>query len=182
MRDNHQVVQYIVNFNCLASQVWDYGDGALRHLFYSGLPDHLKDEITHEIDTRYWEHKDEISHFAKCHPSSSSKPSNFRGNSSKSSNTTSSASTPGSSKPANKPMSSTTRPDLTAKLGKDGKLTADEQKQCLNNNLCMFCGGTGHFANKYHKKVKQAKACAAATAMSGKLDSTLGASSKVKKE
>ena len=143
MRDNHWVTRYIVDFNRLASQVWDYGDGTLHRLFYSSLPDHLKDEIAcvgkpwtldglcvlcQEIDTCYWEHKDEISHSAKSHPSSSSKPSNSGGNSSKSgqeksksSNTTSSASTP-----ANKPASGTTQLDLTAKLGKDGKLTADE--------------------------------------------------------
>ena len=141
MRDNHLVMWYIINFNCLTSQVWDYGDGALCCLFYSGLPDCLKDEITRigkpwtldglcvlcqEINTHYWEHKDKISHSTKSHPSSSSKPSNSGGNSSKSSNTTSSASMPNSSKLANKPMSGTTRPDLTAKLGKDGKLTANE--------------------------------------------------------
>ena len=118
MRDNHLVVRYIVNFNRLASQVWDYGDGTLRCLFYSSLPDHLKDEIAcigkpwtldslrvlcQEIDAHYWERKDKISHSTKSHPSSSSKPSNSGGNSSKSrqeksksGNTTSSASTPGS--------------------------------------------------------------------------------------
>jgi len=45
MKDAHCVMWYIVDFNRLASQVQDYGDGALRHLFYSGLPDRLKDEI-----------------------------------------------------------------------------------------------------------------------------------------
>jgi len=45
MKDAHRVTWYIVDFNRLASQVQDYGDGALRHLFYSGLPDRLKDEI-----------------------------------------------------------------------------------------------------------------------------------------
>ena len=148
MRDNHQVTWYIVDFNRLASQVQDYGDGALHHLFYSSLPDRLKDEIAcvgkpwtldglhilcQEIDTRYWECKDEISCSTKSHPSSSSKPSNSGGNSSKSrqeksksGNTTSSASMPSSSKPANKPASGTTRPALTAKLGKDSKLTVNE--------------------------------------------------------
>jgi len=45
MKDAHRVTRYIVDFNQLASQVQDYGDGALRCLFYSGLPDRLKDEI-----------------------------------------------------------------------------------------------------------------------------------------
>jgi len=45
MKDAHRVTRYIVDFNWLASQVQDYGDGALCRLFYSGLPDRLKDEI-----------------------------------------------------------------------------------------------------------------------------------------
>jgi len=45
MKDAHRVMQYIVDFNWLASQVQDYGDGMLCCLFYSGLPDCLKDEI-----------------------------------------------------------------------------------------------------------------------------------------
>ena len=45
MKDLYRVTRYIVDFNRLASQVQDYGDGALRCLFYSGLPDCLKDEI-----------------------------------------------------------------------------------------------------------------------------------------
>ena len=45
MKDSYRVTQYIVDFNRLASQVQDYGDGALRRLFYSGLLDRLKDEI-----------------------------------------------------------------------------------------------------------------------------------------
>jgi len=80
MKDAHRVTRYIVDFNQLASQVQDYGDGALRRLFYSGLPDRLKDEIARvgkpltlhglralcqEIDARYWECKDEISRMTK---------------------------------------------------------------------------------------------------------------------
>jgi len=45
MKDSYRVTRYIVDFNRLALQVQDYGDGALRRLFYSGLPDRLKDEI-----------------------------------------------------------------------------------------------------------------------------------------
>jgi len=45
MKDSYHVMWYIVDFNHLTLQVQDYGDGALCHLFYSGLPDRLKDEI-----------------------------------------------------------------------------------------------------------------------------------------
>ena len=204
MKDGHRVMRYIVDFNRLASQVQGYGDGALQHYFYTGLPDQIKDKLSRigkpwtldglcalsqEIDVHYWEHKDELAHSSKSQSTSSPKPSNSGGNSSKSGqeksksgDTTSSTSTSGSSKPANRPVSGSTWPDLTAKLGKDGKLTADERKRHLNNNLCMFCGGTRHFADKCHKKAKQAKAHTAAAAASRKLDSTSGASSKAKKE
>ena len=38
MKDTHCVNHYVVNFNRIVSQVWGYGDGALHHHFYSGLP------------------------------------------------------------------------------------------------------------------------------------------------
>jgi len=205
MKDSYHVTRYIVDFNCLASQVQDYGDGALRRLFYSGLPDRLKGEIARvgkpltlnglralcqEIDARYWERKDEISRTTKTQSTSSpTKPSNSGGNlsnsgqeKSKAGNSSTSAS--GSSKTTSNQSSSGSRPDLTNKLGKDGKLTADERKRRLENNLCMFCGGTSHFADNCPKKTKKAKARAAAIAAeSGKTDSTnSGANSESKKE
>jgi len=207
MKDSYRVTWYIVDFNRLASQVQDYGDGALRRLFYSGLPDRLKDDIARvgkpltlnglralcqEIDVRYWERKDEISHTTKSQPTSSTtKSSNSGGNSSnsgqeksKTGNPSSSANSSGSSKATSNQSSSGSRLDLTNKLGKDGKLTADERKRRLENNLCMFCGGTGHFADNCPKKTKKAKARAVAiTAESGKTDSTnSGANSESKKE
>jgi len=181
-------------------------DSALRHLFYSGLPDHLKDEIARvgkpltlhglralcqEIDMHYWEHKDEISRMTKTQSTSSpTKSSNSRGNSSnsgqeksKTRNPSSSANSSDSSKATSNQSSSSSRLDLTNKLGKDGKLTADKCKMHLDNNLCMFCGGTGHFADNCPKKTKKAKArTAAITAEFGKTDSNLGANSESKKE
>jgi len=207
MKDTHHVTQYIMDFNRLTSQVQDYGDGALHCLFYSGLPDHLKDEIARvgkpltlhglralcqEINARYWECKDEIARTTKSQSTPSPvKSSDSGGNSSKSgkekskASNTSSPATTGSSKTTNNLSSSgSNRPDLTNKLGKDGKLTADEQKWRLDNNLCMFCGGPGHFADNCPKKIKKAKAHAAATdaTKSSKMDSNLGANSESKKE
>jgi len=37
-------------------------------------------------------------------------------------------------------------PDLSSKLGKDGKLTPQERQRRLDNNLCLFCGTSGHVA------------------------------------
>ncbi|KAG6326675.1 hypothetical protein ID866_12414 [Astraeus odoratus] len=46
MKDSSHINKYIVKFNHLATQVYGYGEGALQHMFYNGLPDHIKDEIT----------------------------------------------------------------------------------------------------------------------------------------
>jgi len=196
-----------MDFNRLASQVQDYRGGALHRLFYSGLPDCLKDEIARvgkpltlhglqalcqEIDVHYWERKDEVSCTTKSQSTlSPAKSSDSRGNSSKPSKekskagNTSSSTPTGLSKTTSNPSSSgTPRPDLTNKLGKDGKLTTDERKWRLDNNLCMFCRGPGHFVDNCPKKTKKAKACAAATdaTKSCKMDSNSGANSESKKE
>ena len=39
-----------------------------------------------------------------------------------------------------------TTPDLSLKLGKDGKPTLQECQCCLDNKLCLFYGTTGHVA------------------------------------
>jgi len=99
MKDTHRVTWYIVDFNCLTSQVQDYGDGMLRRQFYSSLPDRLKDKIAQvgkpltlhglqalcqEINARYWERKDEVAHTTKSQSTPSpAKSSDSGGNSSK---------------------------------------------------------------------------------------------------
>ena len=75
MKDGQCINKYVVKFNQIALQVWGYGEGALRHHFYNGLPDQIKDEISRvgkpttlyklctlvqAIDVRYWEHKSEV--------------------------------------------------------------------------------------------------------------------------
>ena len=75
MKEGQKINKYIVEFNRLAGQVHDYGNGALRHIFYSSLPNRIKDEISRigkprtldgfcilaqTIDARYWERKSEI--------------------------------------------------------------------------------------------------------------------------
>jgi hypothetical protein len=70
-----RISKYLIRFNSLASRC-DWGDSALRHRFYEGLPSHLKDEVSRgdskpktlllmrqkaqNADTRYWEWKAEI--------------------------------------------------------------------------------------------------------------------------
>src|SRR6202040_2939792 len=47
-------------------------------------------------------------------------------------------------------------PDLSDKLGKDGKLTQAERTCRFNNNLCLFCGGMGHTAKECPKSSSSA--------------------------
>ena len=86
-------VLYVVEFNQIVTQVWGYGEGALQHHFYNGLPDCIKDEIScigkpptlselhllaQSIDACYWECKSEINRQAKpsaAPPSKSEKTS-----------------------------------------------------------------------------------------------------------
>ena len=42
-------------------------------------------------------------------------------------------------------------PNLSLKLGEDGKLTKEERQHHFDNNLCMFCGKSGHMARDCHK-------------------------------
>ena len=42
-------------------------------------------------------------------------------------------------------------PDLTRKLGKDGKLTPQERQRHMDNSLCLFCGKMGHIAKECPK-------------------------------
>src|SRR6266481_3394175 len=55
-------------------------------------------------------------------------------------------------------------PNLTGKLGKDGKLTPAERQHHMENNLCLFCGKTGHLAKDCSKVLSAGKARATATA------------------
>ncbi|KIO08003.1 hypothetical protein M404DRAFT_23249 [Pisolithus tinctorius Marx 270] len=158
-------------------------DRVLHHHFYSGLPDRIKDEVcqvgkprtlhklrhlTQEIDAHYWEHREEVQ-WASKHQSSSNSNNNKSGGSgnnsqAKTSNNNNSGSSPkpASSKPSNNNNSNSSKPE-PSKLRKDGKLTLEEHKCRIEGNLCMFCGGSGHFADKCPKKAGKAKAHAAAT-------------------
>jgi hypothetical protein len=90
MREGQRINKYVVEFQRLASQVRGWGDGALRHQFYNGLPARIKDEISRmgkpatlselktlaqTINAHYWEHKGEISRETKSLSFNPPKPS-----------------------------------------------------------------------------------------------------------
>ena len=166
MKETHRIVRYLVEFNCLGSQLRGYGEAALRHKFYTNLPDRIKDEICHtgkpqnledlralaqDINACYWECKDEIARQTKSNPVTSSNTtgntSNHKATSSGNSSqpSASSSSSPSGSKPAGK------TPDISNKLGQDGKLTSEERQRRFDKGLCMFCGASGHLAKECPK-------------------------------
>ncbi|KIJ07908.1 hypothetical protein PAXINDRAFT_18920 [Paxillus involutus ATCC 200175] len=168
-----------------ATQVRGYGEGALQHHFYNGLPDRIKDEVSRigkprtlgelrtlsqTIDGRYWERKSEVARQTKTsgtQPSTSKSNSNT--SSSKPAQSSANPTTPNASSSSSKGKPFTPNPkpqsDLSSKLGKDGRLTAEERKHRFDLKLCMFCGNAGHMAKDCRKSSSSAsKARAAKTA------------------
>ena len=186
MKDNKRMVKYLVDFNHLAAQV-TWGDSALQHQLCKGLPNQIKDEISwirkpstlpgmhqliQQINVCYWECQSEISWESKKSDNKSGKQKfNKSANSTSSpSNKQSNNKSPlsSSNKRPNPNLSGSSRqnkkPNLSSKLGKDSKLTSEECAHQFANNLCMFCGGTGHKASECPKNTSSAsKAKAHAT-------------------
>jgi len=54
--------------------------------------------------------------------------------------------------PAPKKQPNTPRVDLSSKLSSNGKLTSDERKKHLENNLCLYCGAGDHKLDSCPKK------------------------------
>jgi len=173
-------MQYVIEFQRLASQVRGWGDGALCRQFYNGLPARIKDEISRmgkpatlsefktlaqTIDARYWERKGEISRETKSSSSNPPKPSTSDRASSHPSGSGNHRSRQNkSAKPASVSTSSAPKaPDLNTKLGKDGKLMAEECQRRLDKKLCLFCGGPGHTARDCTKSTSRAAKGRAAT-------------------
>ena len=53
---------------------------------------------------------------------------------------------------APKKQPNTLRVDLSSKLASNGKLTSDECKKRLENNLCLYCGAGDHKLDSCPKK------------------------------
>jgi Retrotransposon gag protein len=174
MRDNQHVSDYLVCFSGLALHC-SWGELALRYRFYEGLPPRMKDELSkskkprilqilkqkvQNIDARYWERAQECS-----------REQQYRQNPPKSS--TSAASAVPSTTPKSTPHSdfhseqkpkpkdsklSTPHVDLLGKLDSKGKLTQQERQHRIDKNLCLFCGGSGHWTNTCPVKLARGRA------------------------
>ena len=186
MNDNQRILKYNVEFNRLAIRTgWD--DGVLRHRYYTGLAERIKDimgqqgkpatleamkTLAHTIDSRHWERIREKSRANKSKSDNNDKSdkhhnhqhnksddknkastSGNNNNNNKGNNSNSNNSNNKSAKPAS---SSGNTSSLSDKLGKDGKLTPQERQRRFDNNLCLFCGGTGHTATNCPKSSSSA--------------------------
>ena len=168
MKEGQKINKYVVEFNCLAGQVCGYGDGALCQIFYSGLPDRIKDEIScirkprtlngfctlvQTIDSRYLECKSKISCQTKnssapsaSNSKSSASSSDSKGKSKEKDNKGKSSDNRNKSPASSSSTSKSTTSDAPSHLRKDGKLTEEERQQHIKEKLCMFCGQPGHMA------------------------------------
>jgi len=176
MYDNQRIVKYNVEFNRLAIRTgWD--DSVLRHRYYSGLAERIKDvmgqqgkpstledmkTLAHSIDSRHWERLREKSRSSKS--KSDEKPDRSDNNRTDRNpkiddRNKSVGNFKGKHKPdfpnkTFKPPSTSGSTSISDKLGKDGKLTQTERQRRFDNNLCMFCGGVGHLARECPKSSK----------------------------
>src|ERR1700720_2119737 len=137
-----------------------------------GKPDTLSQLrlMAQSIDGRYWEREEETQRERNSQPSEKkpdkllnqqSSSNNSQKNSKNNAKKNQSSNQGGSSSNSEKK-----NPDLSDKLGKDGKLTQAECTRRFNNNLCLFCGGVGHSAKECPKSsssATKAKAHAAQT-------------------
>src|SRR5882724_371311 len=137
-------------------------------------------KLIQAIDAQYWEQCGEVSHKTRASGSSGNK-SKQKSDSNKSDN----KSGKGSSHPKQKNTSSgstqnkgsttkqkPTTPDLSSKLGKDGKLTPQERQHCLDNKLCLFCGSSRHVTKDCPKSTSASSKAQASKAEQDKSPST----------
>ena len=163
MKDGQPISKYVIKFNHLASQVYSYGQGPLCHVFYNGMPDCIKDEISHidkpatlqglctlaqTINGQYWEHKSELT--GKVQPASSTSTlSTYKSASLTLSSASSSAiSTISTKKVTSLPSTSahSATPATPTHLDRDSKLTEEEYQWHFKEKFCKFCGQPGHMA------------------------------------
>jgi Ty3 transposon capsid-like protein len=134
--------------------------------------------LAHSVDARYWERIREKScsgsdktsntnssnnNFKSDKPNSNSdtsdtsdhtSPNNNSNNKNQSNGSSTSNSSDNKNLKNNKSESSAN--PLSDKLGKDGKLTPQERQRRFDNDLCMFCGATGHTADNCPKSTSAA--------------------------
>ena len=75
-----------------------------------------------------------------------------KANSAPAASSTKNSSSKSSLSPAPKKQPNTPWVDLSSKLASNGKLTSDEYKKCLENNLCLYYSAEDHKLDSCPKK------------------------------
>jgi len=118
--------------------------------------------LAHAIDARHWERLREKSRNDSKIPSKSDNKTNSNSSSNKSDNKSNNGSSSSknksngttnnnnngnnnkSAKPSTSATSAASANPIADKLGKDGKLSAEERQRRFDNDLCLYCGIAGH--------------------------------------
>ena len=188
MRDNQRITKYLVEFNRLAARV-QWGNAALRHQFSNGLPPRIKDEISRfgkpdnlqelrtlsqTIDARYWERRSEaaretpanraLANQERVNEKGQTRP-NPLAQSAANKKGTGYKTPPSGSNTSNTNTSGTPKlpSDLASKLGADGRLTQQDRRCYMDQNLYLFCGKPGHMAKDCNKAAAAKARAASAT-------------------
>ena len=162
MKDNHKATRFFIDFFWL-SMLCDYNDRALLQKVYSPLTKRVKDKMTHfdrlsmlqelrdlvlRINQRYWEHKAEVTHKSGPTPRTDRKFGNKSPKPEPANDASSSKDKKKSKEQAQK------KPDLMDKLGKDGKLTPQEQQWRMDGGLCLLCASSSHMIKDCPKAMR----------------------------
>ena len=152
MKDHHRAAHYFIDFT-RASTRMQWNDATLAHAAYKGLPKCIQDSLlnfphftsltefcnfTLEIDSRYWEQKE---YENLVNPTRGSNTSSNQSNPSNQSNQSSNSSNNNNNQKSCKGTNNTNNnngnqkssnnaktPNLSSKLGKDGKLLPEEHQ------------------------------------------------------
>jgi hypothetical protein len=166
MKTNERIAKYMVRFNRLASQL-TWGDSALRHQFYRGLPDRIKDEMAkvdyentlmgvrnsaQKIDQRYWTRELEKRRDSEAEHSKPNTKSKARSMEPRTTPSSSTSKPKSSLYQTSDDSSSKPKPAYANKLGSDGKITQTEKDRRRKEGLCMYCGRKGHIAADCKKR------------------------------
>ena len=165
MKDHHRAARYFIDF-ARASTRTQWNDAALAHAAYKGLAKRIKDSLLHfprfknlaelrnfalEIDSRYWERKeyDNLANNTRGSNTSSYNRSNSNQSSNQSSSNNNNSNNQKSRKGTNnngnsRSSNSAKAPNLSSKLGKDGKLLPEERQRRVDQGLCLLCTSKGH--------------------------------------